>query len=235
MPRLVAYPTRTLPAGPKAGSLYATHSAIPMTRNTMASLLSQFLPSFSSMSNAFFHGTLAAGGAGGKAAAVGDGARHTRVGSGGEGVGTAIGGLCPSEGTTGAAANGADGFGSAGVDGGTRGAGGGAAIGFHGFATGGTAGGNTCAGGRCGSATCGGGATVGATGTGGSAIREATGAWTTGSKGAIGAAEAEASAACFSSSATRTATPLRLFRSFSSLSLEESARRAKRSSFSLRY
>src|SRR5213080_2706057 len=70
MPRLVAYPTRTLPAGPKAGSLYATHSAIPMTRNTMASLLSQFLPSFSSMSNAFFHGTLAAGGAGGKAAAA---------------------------------------------------------------------------------------------------------------------------------------------------------------------
>src|SRR5439155_11879721 len=119
MPRLVAYPTRTLPAGPKAGSLYATHSAIPMTRNTMASLLSQFLPSFSSMSNAFFHGTLAAGGAGG------DGARRTRVGSGGEGVGTAMEGLRASGGATGAAANGADGFGSAGLGGGTRGAGGG--------------------------------------------------------------------------------------------------------------
>src|SRR5437660_5573289 len=100
MPRLVAYPTRTLPAGPKAGSLYATHSAIPMTRNTMASLLSQFLPSFSSMSNAFFHAPVAAGGAGGNAAAGGDGARRTGVGSGRDGVGTAVGGLRASEGAT---------------------------------------------------------------------------------------------------------------------------------------
>src|SRR5438552_11346366 len=129
MPRLVAYPTRTLPAGPKAGSLYATHSAIPMTRNTMASLLSQFLPSFSSMSNAFFH-AFAAAGAGGNAAAGGDGARGACVGSGPEGVGTAIGGLCASEGATGAGANGVDGFGSAGLGGGTRAASGGAAIGL---------------------------------------------------------------------------------------------------------